>query len=245
MWYNKPVEWEEAFMTETLLGVGIYTIPEASRLLKLESQTIRRWIKGYTYNSKEEKRIIGPLITSSLPVIDNKFVISFLELMELYVVKKFLSLRISLPKIRVIANRASEILEIRNPLAHHLFKIMGKSVFLECKTDKDDTSPLELFKNQFALKDIVKDYLLEIDFNEIDFPFQALRWYPMGREKSIVLDPQICFGEPTIEHTRIPVESIYTDFLGEKSVNRVASWFGIDKDKAQNAISFMESLKVA
>ncbi len=232
-------------MTETLFGVGFYTVPNAARFLQMNTQTIRRWVKGYSYKQNEGKKSVKPLIKTSVPVLDDKFVISFLELIELYVVKRFLDNGIPLKKIRLAAQRASEILKVKNPFAYRMFKLRGKSIFLEQKIPAGDDILLELCKNNYAMQEIMRLYLHEIDFNELDSPNKAVRWFPMGKKCPIVIDPQIAFGKPVVLDTRIPAETLYRDYLAEKSIERVADWYEIEADKVKAAIQFMESFKAA
>ena len=39
---------------DKLIGLGIYSIPEAARLTKVPNNTIYRWIRGYKYHSEDE-----------------------------------------------------------------------------------------------------------------------------------------------------------------------------------------------
>jgi hypothetical protein len=39
-----------------LIGRGLYTIPEASRLAKVPIANIRRWVLGYSYRTGGEQR---------------------------------------------------------------------------------------------------------------------------------------------------------------------------------------------
>jgi uncharacterized protein (DUF433 family) len=232
-------------MVENLFGIGFYTIPEASHLLQMDAHTIRRWVKGYSYRLNETVKKVKPLIKTSVPIVDDKFVLSFLELIELYVVKRFLDNEIPLQKIRLAAIRAAEILKVNNPFAYRMFKFRGKSIFMEQSLSESESTLLELCKNQYALQEIMKLYLHEIDFSELESPQRALRWFPMGKERPIVIDPAIAFGKPVILATRIPAETLYRDYLAEKSAKSVADWYEISVDKVEAAIEFMESLKAA
>jgi len=232
-------------MVENLFGIGFYTIPEASHLLQMDAHTIRRWAKGYSYRLNETVNKVKPLIKTSVPIVDDKFVLSFLELIELYVVKRFLDNKIPLQKIRLAAIRAAEILKVNNPFAYRLFKFRGKSIFMEQSLSESESTLLELCRNQYAMQEIMRFYLQEIDFNELDSPNKALRWFPLGKNCPIVIDPQIAFGKPVVLDTRIPAETLYRDYLAEKSIERVADWYEIEVDKVKAAIMFMESFKAA
>jgi uncharacterized protein (DUF433 family) len=233
-------------MTDTLLGVGIYTIPEASRLVRIDQQTVRRWVKGYSYKSSQGKKItVDSFINSSIPDIDNKFTISFLELMELCVVKMFLKEGVSLRIIRKAAKEASELFHVNNPFAYKIFTTDGIAIFWDDKTQINDKELLELGTRKFAFRKILGMYTHEIEFDDITIPNKAIRWFPMGKEHSIVIDPAISFGEPVIESTRILAESIYNDYLAEQSVATVAYLYDLNNNNVEDAITFMKGLSAA
>ena len=84
----------------TLLGVGFYNRAEAARLLKVHPARLNRWVHGYTYKTREESKHIerrkGPVVLVDLPTVDSTIALSFVELMELRIVKSFIDRGISL-----------------------------------------------------------------------------------------------------------------------------------------------------
>ncbi len=226
-----------------IIGKGIYTISEAAYLIGLSSRRIRPWIKGYSSRSNTGKiSNIPPLIVSSIPIVDQKDVISFVELVELRFVKEFRKRGVSFQVIRRAAKEASKILQVTHPFAYKRFKTDCKSIFLhysQCEGQKD---LILLGKSQYVMEEIIKVYLHEVDFD--DLTDLALRWWPMGRENHIVIDPQVAFGSPVIESTRITTETVYKDYLAEDSIKKIAIWYDIKPSKIQSAIDFMKILKL-
>ena len=96
---SKPTE------TPQLLGVGIYTIPEAARLLNVPYQKIRGWAVGYSQTKGE------PIIRNQLGRFDDKDAISFTNLMEARFIHLFASYGVHLNSLRVIADEARKILK--------------------------------------------------------------------------------------------------------------------------------------
>src|SRR4029434_1150305 len=94
----------------TLLGLGFYIRAEAARLLKVHPARVNRWVRGYAYNIREESKQIeqhnGPIVFVDVRMVDGTMALSFVELMELRVVKSFLDRGISLQRVRVAAERA-------------------------------------------------------------------------------------------------------------------------------------------
>src|SRR3990172_4300586 len=118
----------------TLLGVGFYIRADAARLLKVHPARLNRWIYGYTYKIREEsqqiKRHKGPIVRVDLPSLDNAIALSFVELMELRVVKSFLDRGISLQRVRIAAERAMELFDTAHPFASRRVFSGGERIFL-------------------------------------------------------------------------------------------------------------------
>ena len=63
------------------IGKGVYSITEASRLVKISRHKIRRWTRGYTYYTNKEAHYSPPVIGEDLGrVPDEVSVLSFLDL---------------------------------------------------------------------------------------------------------------------------------------------------------------------
>jgi hypothetical protein len=105
----------------TVLGVGIYSRAEAARLLKVTQPRLRRWVLGYTYwlhlGERESLRKKLPVVSIDLPVIDDAVALSFVELMELRVVKAFIDNGIPLQRIRIAAELAMQHFDTKHPFA--------------------------------------------------------------------------------------------------------------------------------
>ena len=100
-------------MVSVPLGVGYYSRAEAARLLSMTPSRVRRWVSGYTYwlvrsDDDRERRAQGPVVKTDLPLVDQAMALSFVELMELRVVKAFLERGISLQRVRKAAALARD-----------------------------------------------------------------------------------------------------------------------------------------
>ena len=52
------------------IGLGLYTVPEASRLSRVSVGRIRRWLRGYTFTTRTGPHKSPPVVTSELPPLD-------------------------------------------------------------------------------------------------------------------------------------------------------------------------------
>jgi hypothetical protein len=83
---------EDKAMTQ--LGLGLYTLADAGRLIHAKSPAIKRWLYGYSYTSKNGggrvRRLADPLWTPQYVADDfNEKIIGFQDLLELRIVHEF------------------------------------------------------------------------------------------------------------------------------------------------------------
>src|SRR5262245_44583194 len=52
------------------IGLGLYTVPEASRLSHVSVGRIRRWLRGYTFTTRTGMHKSPPVVTSELPALE-------------------------------------------------------------------------------------------------------------------------------------------------------------------------------
>ena len=68
----------------------------------------------------------------------------------------------------------------------------------------------------------------------------------MGPQSSVVVDPRVSFGAPTIVGKGIETANIYDLFLAEdERAEAVASWLGIELKHVQDAVAFESHLEAA
>jgi len=197
------------------MGTGIYLRSDAARLLGVAPSRLRRWVEGYTYRPtdhpvKSSHRRRPPVVQRDLPVIDSAIALSFVELMELRVVKALIDHGMSLQAVRRVAEVAADYFGTAHPLASRQVYTDGRKAFAVLLGDERDAPDIvELTAHrvrQVIAGKMFQPFLAEIDFN----PATALaeRWWPQGKRVPVVLDPRIAFGAPTVAHTGIRTSTI-------------------------------------
>lgn len=117
----------------------------------------------------------------------------------------------------------------------------GKRIFLEAvEQATGEPHLLDVLHKQCVFSDIIKPSL----YASIDYTTDgAVRWFPMGRRKSIVLDPALQFGSPIISHTGVPTDTIYAAYLAEgRDKGMVARVFDLTPRMVADAVAFEERL---
>lgn len=234
------------------LGKGIYTLPDAARLVRADARTIRRWLYGYGYAKcvGVERRMYRsePLWHPEYGADElGERVLGFRDLMELRIVREFVSRGVPLSVVRYCLKAAREMFGDDYPMTRQRFLTDGETVFHEAldvvSTTEDGPALLDLRKRQHVFRTIVKDSLYAGIEYEGDM---ARRWYPEGKGHAVVVDPRLQFGHPTIEQSGVPTAALYATWLTEgKKRATVAKLYEVDPRHVDAAVRFEEKLRLA
>ena len=240
----------EAMATaRTALGIGIYSREEAARLIGVTPSRLRRWVDGYTYHyryhSVATKRNRPPVVARDLPVLDDTIALSFVELMELRIVRALRKRGVSLQEIRKAAEVAGTQFGTVHPFASRRVFSDGRRVFAALSRTADVPDLIHLSRSKVA--QVIAGGILEPFVEEIDFDEEtalAERWWPLGRTAPVVLDPRIAFGAPTVVGTRLR-----TSFLAELhsglASDEIARTYRVPTEAVAAAVHFEKHLKAA
>jgi uncharacterized protein (DUF433 family) len=239
-------------MSERLIrpGIGIYSRVEAARLLRMTPPRLRRWVGGYTYwlrdsAAEKSRRKRPPVIKTDLPVIDDAIALSFLELMELRVVKAIVDAGISLQHVRIAAQLASSRFETDHPFASRRVFTDGQAIFSAITDDLERSDVVRWKKediDQIIAGPLFDQFLQEIEFDSTTS--LARRWWPQGRNCPILLDPKISFGAPVIAGTAVRT-SVVARMAHRASVHAAAIAFELQLQQAEAALAFESELAAA
>lgn len=230
-----------------LVGVGVYARADAARLLRLTQSRVGRWSKGYSYwlshAPEPEHRKQPPVVRPHRPDIGGPYWLSFLDLMELRIVRALVVDRgLSLQYVRKLGDLGSRIFKTPYPLASRGIFVEGQRVFASLSRDQDLLQVVELSERkhgQIVAGDLFVHYLEEVDFDEETS--LAERWWPMGRDVPVVLDPRIAFGAPVLAGTRIRTD-ILTLYTSGNAATRVAQAFELTISRIDAAVDFEAQL---
>jgi len=225
-----------------LIGLGIYTVPEASRLTGVASARIKRWVTGYDFKTaKGERHYSSPVWKADLEPIGEAIALSFKDLVEIRFIDSFLSFGVSWKELRSASVEATKLLANSHPFSTHKFKTDGRKIFADIGERTNNTKLLELTKKQYVFRQVVLPSLYD------GFEYKAgelLRWRPKGGQKLIVLDPQRSFGQPITDVGSVPTSIIYRAVKAEglDSEIKIARWYDIPISAVRAAVAFENEL---
>jgi uncharacterized protein (DUF433 family)/DNA-binding transcriptional MerR regulator len=230
---------------QSLLGLGVYTVPEAARLTRVSAPRIRRWLTGYTFTARDGQSSSSPVWEPQIRPTRGELVLSFRDLLEVRFVDAFRRHGVSWKTIRLAAERAAEIVEDSHPFSTKRFKTDGRSIFADIVQETGEESLLDLAKSQYAFKLVVDSFLFEgLEFS--DLRGAPVRWWPLGRDRRVVIDPERSFGQPIVTPESVPTAILAKAVEAEEgSIESVARWYLVDPKAIRDAVEFETKLATA
>ena len=92
---------------------------------------------------------------------------------------------------------------------------------------------------QFVERHVFDPLMKRFDYDALTE--EAARYWPLGRDKPVMLDPGRSFGE-AIVNSGVPTRVLHAAHLSGDSKPRIARWYGVDVDEVTAAIVYEESL---
>ncbi|MEA2831442.1 MAG: hypothetical protein QOF22_2190 [Bradyrhizobium sp.] len=226
--------------TSNLLNAGLYTVSDAARLTRISTGKIRRWLKGYDFKSGQRIYLSDAVWMGELPPIENKLALSFRDLLELRFVDAFIRAGVSWRTMRRAHAKAQEELDTTHPFCSNRIATDGKNILLRQGEEDSDEALINLVNNQREFRRIVQDFLKELEFSGSD-----IIWYPLGKDRQIVIDPRRNFGQPTVTKSGVPAATLARSVKANSSQEVVARWYEVHPDEVRDAVEFEESLAKA
>lgn len=220
------------------LGQGIYSVPEASLYTGVDRRRISRWLREYRHAATTKTGVPHPLIAGDFEFDRTQRIqLSFRDLIEVRFVDAFLRVGVSWPELRGAANQAAALLKCTHPFSTHQFRTDGKSIFAEVTRDSPTSTLERLRTRQQVFREVVEPLFLdlEIDDNTIR------RWLPLGKKRTVMLDPQYGFGLPVSRVHKIPT-LVLSNSAEATSIKAAARWYEVDEREVRDAVTFEKQL---
>ncbi len=218
------------------LGEGVYTVPDASIILDYPKTKLRRWVNQFW---KTDFRYQKYLTNNNSYIWGNgqETAFNFFTLIEIFTVISLRQLRVSFKTIKQARLELSEVFNTHFPFASQQLMSDGRKVIVEL----DKTKLLELGTGgQIAFKNIIEPFCQKLDFNQ-DTEL-VNRFWPLGKNRSIVVDPKHGFGRPTITGTNISIEVIYSLLNAGEEKDTVADLYNLTNEQVNDVLVFQQRI---
>jgi uncharacterized protein (DUF433 family) len=220
------------FENNVKINNGIYTIPEVSKILRLPYQKVSYWINMY-WDNELGKAFEGKYSWS----IDNNRAVSFHTLIEFYVLYHLSEVGVKPRDVLKAHIELSKLFDTPFPFAKRNIleniRTTGKKVFLESEQGIFSLDGIR----QFNL-DFIRMFFKNLEF---DNELVATRFWPLGKERSILVDPRRQFGHPVLGLTNIYPETIFNLYKAGEPIEFLAFTYELDKKVIIDAIEYCEA----
>jgi uncharacterized protein (DUF433 family) len=219
--------------SEALLGVGLYSMPDAARILGMPISNVRYWLYG--------RGSVPPLISRHLV---DEHLLTFKELIELHFVQMFRSEGVTLQAIRKSAARAAKMFDAEYPFSARRFDTDGKDIFVTLVDEESNKSHIaELKHGQYVFGRLIKPFFKKLDYRGLEVG----SYWPLRTRRSdgrVVLDPHRQFGQPIDAETGVSTSIIANAVTAGdgQDAKTVAKWFEIPVEAVRAAVRFERSL---
>lgn len=225
------------------IGHGVYTMADASRLTKVSARNLRRWARGYDYTYRGERRHSDPIIGTGLEQREEEPIFEFRDIMEVRFLSAFREAGVSWVTIRRVAERVHKHIQHTHPFATRVFRTDGRHILLELITqDERDHRLVDLVSDQYEWDRMVASLLLaeKVEFNEAHEP---VRWWPLGPQRRVVVDPARAFGAPIVADEGVQTYLLARAQALENDIDFVAHWYKVDRRAVLDAIDFENGVR--
>ena len=218
----------------TRLTGGVYILPDAAKLLRINLRLLRRWVAGYPADPasalKGQTSGLGPLQNSGV-ARDRHF--GFLTLIEIFTAYQLRTRGFSMQKLRRFRSELAERFETDFPFAlkgllssrRELLKEMGDCALLQLGTG-----------GQTAFEKVLQPFCEKIEFDSASK--LAAKLFPAGRESSIVVDPRHAFGQPVILGTNVTTAAIALRLRAGETESDLATDFDLTEQQVKEVRNF-------
>jgi uncharacterized protein (DUF433 family) len=225
-----------------LVGVGLYTVPQAARIAHVPPPSVRRWLVGYRYGYKGQT-VEQPAVVVPSECLRSLRIVTFADLIEVQFVHAFRSAGVTWKTIRIAAEKGRQITGKDHPFASREFVTDGVTIFAEIIQRTGNRELLDLQNDQMAFRRVFLPSLRK----KLDLgPTGIERLWPLGRKRPIVIDPRRQFGQPISRDEGVPTSALARAFAAmQQSVAAVASWYKVTPAAVRAAVEFEAGLAVA
>ena len=222
-------------MSASVFHAGIYSIPEAARFTGLETSRVRRWLSGYSFKSSGQKRLSPPVWSGQLLPIKGRRAVSFRDLIEMRFVDAFLRAGVSWKTIRDVQELAQREFNFDHPFSTNRFRADGSRLVMSAAEKDEHAGLFDVASRQqifFAAAEPLRE---ELEMNEED---RVCRWWPLGRNRHVVLDPERQWGRPVVAHSGVATALIQRELVSGTPAHVLCTWLEIQPDEVNDATAF-------
>jgi uncharacterized protein (DUF433 family) len=218
-------------VSKNQLGLGLYDLHECARLTGLDVKRVRRW---FVPPPSEAKR--RPVLTPDYPRVQGDTAISFLDMIEVFVLGNLREHGVPLQTLRKVYHRLQR--DQKHPLAHNRLATDGAEVFLRVADAEGKEQLIEVLTRQMVFPEFIAPFLKQLDY---DPNTHLARLWRIS--EGVVLNPSISMGKPLVDGAFVKTEVLADAYhANDRNAEAVARWYNVGPDDVMTAVRFEAGL---
>jgi len=214
------------------IGKGVFPFPDVVKILDMPYRKVYAWMRRYW------KGELGEAFKSNYVwEVDGSRGVNFLTLVELHTMMHLSDAGVGTQAVHEVREALSKVYDTPTPFAHKDvlvgIRTEGKQVFWETKNGRITLTGKKPFHS-----DAINSLVEKLDFNG---DLLASKYYPIGKEKPIVIDPRRQFGSPVLINNNIYPETLYYLHKGGESHELIAHLYNIQFTEIDAAIEYCQT----
>lgn len=215
-----------------ILGNGVYSFSEAAKLTRLRIPRVREWFRGRAGSPRR------PVFRSDYRELSEDNLISFLDLIEVFIAGQLRSRGVALQTIRRVHRTLQDELDAGHPFCRRELYTFGKRIFMHGLDEEGRVEVTDVLTRQKVFPNVIQPFLRSLDYDSATA--MARRWRIAPK---VVVNPEICFGQPIVEAAGIPTAVLFRSFrANSEKAEAVADWFGVSRESVVAAVEFERGL---
>lgn len=203
----------------------MYSYAEADRIAGVKPRTANRWIREYAGRSDA--------------ATDDRTAeagVSFFDLIEVAAIGRLRAAGWPYKAIHTAIESCGRMSGLYRPLVSEQFLTDGRG-FFTARHEALDEVGIGPRKCEAAWFDVLVPFLKTIAYEHQ----YARRWWPIGRDRLVVVDPDYGFGLPVIQGSGVRTEIVFEQVQALESQESIAYSFNITLEEVEHAIQFEAS----
>jgi uncharacterized protein (DUF433 family) len=221
------------------IGRGVYASAEAARIAVLEPRRVRRWLAGYKFRGRDgSERRSGPVFEREHR--GRRLALAFTDLVELLFVKGFLDEGVPMRVVRAVHTDAAREFQTPHPFTRKRFEHDGRTIIERVRLE-DEERLVDRYTTQHLMTAVMQPLVRKLDYQGLDQ--EARRYFPLGADRPVVLDPRRSFGEATIVGRGVPTRVLFAASGTGSSAATLARWYGLEVVEVEAALEYERALR--
>ncbi len=212
------------------IGRGVYSIPEVARYTGSSTGKVHSWFVG------SGKKRLPSIFKSDFPAVENRYAVSFYDLIDALIVKTLRDEEISLQSIRRVYTALRQDLQVAHPFCRkdlYFFKA-GQKLLIRTTHELGEEEFHDVVTQQCYFPDLIRRYLKKIQYDKDSL--LAERW---KIDEGVIIDPAVRFGKPIAKSTGVTTHVLASAFhANSENARLVSEMFAVTSKNVTDAVAF-------